>query len=106
MTPWAAARQASPSMGFPRQAYWSGLPFPSPVDLPDPGIEPASAALVGGFFTTEQPGKPGALERHKMSLVGNITVVLTWPPSSAISVTGAGLGSAFKERSALGQRLE
>ena len=44
--------------GFPRQEYWSGLPFPSPGDLPDPGIEPISPALAGGFFTTEPPGKP------------------------------------------------
>ena len=40
------------SMGFPRQEYWSGLPFPSPGHLPDPGIEPVSPALAGGFFTT------------------------------------------------------
>ena len=46
------------SVGFSRQEYWSGLPFPSPGDLPDPGIEPAFAALVGEFFTTEPPGKP------------------------------------------------
>ena len=48
-------------MGFPRQEYWRGLPFPTPGDLPDPGIEPtslASSALAGGFFTTEPPGKP------------------------------------------------
>ena len=45
-------------MGFPRQAYWSGLPFPSPEDLPDPGMELTSPALAGGFFTTEPPGKP------------------------------------------------
>ena len=45
------------SMGFPRQEYWSGLPFPSPGDLPDPGIDPVSPALAGGFFTTEPPGK-------------------------------------------------
>ena len=44
-------------MGFSRQEYWSGLPFPSPRDLPDPGIEPASAALAGGFLTTELPRK-------------------------------------------------
>ena len=44
-TPWTAARQAPLSMGFPRQEYWSGLPFPSPEDLPDPGIEPRSPAL-------------------------------------------------------------
>ena len=45
-------------MGFPRQEYWSGLPFPSPGDLPHPGIEPESPALAGGFFTAEPPGKP------------------------------------------------
>ena len=50
--------RASLSMGFPRQEYWSGLPFPSPGDLPNPGIEPMSHALAGGFFTTELPGKP------------------------------------------------
>ena len=44
--------------GFFRQEYWSGLPFPPPGDLPDPGIEPMSPALTGGFFTTEPPGKP------------------------------------------------
>ena len=43
---------------FPRQEYGSGLPFPSPGDLPDPGIEPSSPALAGGFFTTEPSGKP------------------------------------------------
>ena len=46
------------AMGFPRQEYWSGLPLPSPRDLPDPGIEPMSPALAGGFFATEPPGKP------------------------------------------------
>ena len=46
------------SMGFPSEEYWSGLPFPSPGDLPDPGIETVSAALAGGFFTTEPPGQP------------------------------------------------
>ena len=44
--------------GFPRQECWSGLPFPSPGDLRDPGIESVSPALAGGFFTTEQPRKP------------------------------------------------
>ena len=45
VTPWTVAHQAPPSMGFSRQEYWSGLPFPSPGDLPDPGIEPVSPAL-------------------------------------------------------------
>ena len=60
-TPWNVARQAPLSMGFPRQEYWSGLPFPPPGDLPNPGIEPsslASPALADKFFTTEPPGKP------------------------------------------------
>ena len=54
-TLWTVVRQAPLSMGFSRQEYWSGLPFPSPGDLPDPGLEPASPvspALAGGFFTT------------------------------------------------------
>ena len=46
------------SMGFPRQEYWSGLPFPSPGDLPDPGIKPTSPALGSGFFTAKPPRKP------------------------------------------------
>ena len=45
VTPWTVAYQALPSMGFSRQKYWSGLPFPSPGDLPDPGSEPRSPAL-------------------------------------------------------------
>ena len=57
VTPWTAAHQAPLSIGFSRQENWSGLPFPSPGDLPDPGAEPASPALAGGFFTTEPPGK-------------------------------------------------
>ena len=61
MTPWAVPHQAPLSMGFSRQEYWSGLPFPSLGDLPNPEIEPespASPALAGGFFTTQLPGKP------------------------------------------------
>ena len=60
-TLWTVARQAPLSMGFSRQVYWRGLPFPSPGDLPHPGIEPmslVSLSLAGGFFTTEPPGKP------------------------------------------------
>ena len=50
-TLWTVARQAPLSMGFSRQEYWSGLPFPPPGDLPDPGIEPGSPILADGFFT-------------------------------------------------------
>ena len=49
--PWTVAHQAPLSMGFSRQEYWSGLPFPSPGDLPSPGIKPESPALADGFFT-------------------------------------------------------
>ena len=53
--------QAPLSMGFSRQEYWSGLPFPPPGDRPNPGIGPTSPALSGGFFTAEPPGKPKIL---------------------------------------------
>ena len=65
-TPWMVARQAPLSMEFSRQEYWSRLPFPSPGDLPNPGIEPAfpaSPAMAGRFFITEPPGK--LLQRYK-----------------------------------------
>ena len=56
--PWTVAYQAPPSMGFSRQEYWNGLPFPSPEDLPDPGIEPGSPALQADALPSEPPGKP------------------------------------------------
>ena len=52
-------------MEFSRQEYWSGLPFPSPEDLPDPGIKPMSPTLKNGFFTTEPPEKPITSYRKK-----------------------------------------
>ena len=57
-TPWTVAHQALPPRGFSRQEYWSGLPFLSPGDLPDPGIEPRSPALEADALTSEPPGKP------------------------------------------------
>ena len=57
-TPWTLSYQPPPSMGFSRQEYWSGLPFPSPGDLPDPGIEPASPALQADALPSEPPWKP------------------------------------------------
>ena len=54
-TPWTVAHQAPPSMGFSRQEYWSGLPFPSPGDLPDPGIEPRSPSLQADALTSGPP---------------------------------------------------
>ena len=58
VTLWTADYQALPSMGFSRQEYWSGLPFPSPGDLPNPGIEPRSPALQTDPLPSELPGKP------------------------------------------------
>ena len=71
VTPWTAACQAPLSMGFPRPEYWTGLLFPSPGDLPDPGIKPASSALAGRLFTTEPPGK-SLQESRKGNIQGNI----------------------------------
>ena len=61
VTSWTAARQAPLSKEFSRQEYWSGLPFPSPGNLPNPGIElisPMSPVLAGRFITPEPPGNP------------------------------------------------
>ena len=58
--PWTVACQAPLSMEFPRKEYWSELPFPPPGDPADPGIKPASPALLGRFLTTGPPGKPKA----------------------------------------------
>ena len=68
-TSWTVARQAPLSMGFPRQEYWSGLPFPSPGDLPNPGIEPesvASSALAGELSTCWATGEAGL--EHTLSI--------------------------------------
>ena len=68
-TPWTVAHQAPLSMGFPRQEYWSRLPFPPPGDLPSPGTEPVSPVsltLAGRLFTITQPGK----KPQKYSLIG------------------------------------
>jgi len=61
LTPWTIAHQAPPSMGLSRQKYWSGLPFPSPVDLPNPGIKPGSSALQANSLLLEPPRKPSKL---------------------------------------------
>ena len=57
-TPWTVAHQAPPSVGFSKQEYWSGLLFPSPGDLADPGIEPGSLALQADALLSESPGEP------------------------------------------------
>ena len=66
-TPWIVDNEAPLSIGFSRQVYWSGLPFPIPGGLPHPWVKsecPASPAFAGGFFTTEPPGKPLTLYTH------------------------------------------
>ena len=70
--PWTVAHQAPPSMGFSRQEYWSGLPFPSPGDLPDPGIEPRSPALQVDALTSEPPGKPIEMQKPSSKLARQI----------------------------------
>ena len=64
-TPWTVAYQAPPSMGFSGQEYWSGLPFPSPGDLPDPGIKPWSPAFQADTLTSEPPGKSNCIFTEK-----------------------------------------
>ena len=70
VTPWTVALQAPLSMGFSRQEYWSGLPFPSPGDLPNPGIGPGSPTLQADALPSEPPGSIGV---HKLNLGKYIT---------------------------------
>ena len=68
MLPKTVAHQAPLSMGFSRQEYWSGLPFPSPGDLPDPGIELWSTALQADSLPTETSGKPFTKLEYKKAI--------------------------------------
>ena len=63
--PWIVAYQVPPSMGLFRQEYWSGLPFPSPGDLPNPGIKPGSPTLQADALPSEPPGKVSAIQHRK-----------------------------------------
>ena len=65
--PWSVAHQASLSTGLSRQEYWNGLPFPSPGDLPDPGIEPASHALQADSLPLNHQGKEAFLDTSRVS---------------------------------------
>ena len=69
-TPWTVTYQAPPSMGFSKQEYWSGVPLPSPGDLPDPGIEPGTPALRAEALTSEPPGKPMESETEIIRISG------------------------------------
>ena len=85
--PWTVAYQAPSPMEFSRQEYWSGLPFPSPGHLPDPGIEPGSPALQTDSLPSEPPGKPykaiknivGSIYRHCCCLVAKSCPALCNP---------------------------
>ena len=68
VTQWTVAHRAPPPMGFSRQEYWSGLPFPSAGDLPDPGIEPRSPALQADTLTSEPPGKKPEMDLETVIL--------------------------------------
>ena len=72
MTPWTVAHKAPPSMGFSRQEYWSGFPFPSPGKLPDPGIKPRSPALEADALTSEPPGKPLLSAKRKVKFLSKV----------------------------------
>ena len=75
-TPQTIAYQASPSMGFSRQGYWSGLPFPSPGDLPDPGIKPRSPALQADALPFEPPGKLYIYKTESLCFIAVINTTL------------------------------
>ena len=77
-TPWTVAYQAPSSIGFSRQEYWSGLPFPSPGDLPDPGIELGSPALRADALTSEPPGKPKGSTKKLLELIDKFSKVIEY----------------------------
>ena len=78
VTPWTVACQAPPPMGFSRQEYWSGLPFPSPGDLPDPGIEPTSPTLQVDALTSEPPGNKHRCRSLNKILTNQFFSILSW----------------------------
>ena len=101
--PWTVAHQAPPTMEFPRQEYWSGLPFPSSGDRPHPGMKRKALALLGGFFTTEPPGKPTELNNTGKQLPqwmshpedsGKLSLLHPSPPTSIPRKRRAGQESA------------
>ena len=102
VTPWTIARHAPLSRQFPRQEYWSGLPFSSPGDLPHPRIDPGSPALADGFFTTEPPGKPTFYSNKVyLAIFSPLSVLqqgrkgcLSHPGSPRCSVLGTGRNPA------------
>ena len=91
-----SAHQAPPSLGFSRQEHWSGLPFPSPGDLPDPGIEPRSPELQEDSLPSEKPGKLIIREMQIKTTIRN-HFTLEWPPSKGLQTINAGEGVEKRE---------
>ena len=78
-TPWTVAHQAPLCMGFSgKNEYWSGFPFPSPGDFSDPGIEPTSPALAGGFFIAQPLGKPNSLRPNTKFISPMVMSPIPW----------------------------
>ena len=88
-TPWTVAYQAPPSMGFSRQECWSGLPFPSPGDLPDLGIKPRSPTLQADALLSEPPGKCGSIQLSSLSLVRLFATPWTAVLQASLSITNS-----------------
>ena len=78
MTPWTITNQAGWSLGFSGQEYWNGLQFPSPEDLPNPGIEPGSSTLQADSLTSEPPGKPKHPTVYKSGVCVCVCVYMGW----------------------------
>ena len=78
VSPWTVARKIPLSMGFPRQGYWNGLPFPSPEHLPDPGIEPWSPALQADSLPTEPPVMVLLIISKTLQLLQGVSVALNF----------------------------
>ena len=110
VTPWSVACQTPPSIGFSRQEYWNGLPFPSPGDLPNPGIELGSPPLQADSLTSEPPGKSGKNPYSKHDLILNhfsgvqllvtlwtVAHELLWPWNSSGNNTGVGCHALLQE---------
>ena len=97
-SPWTVAQKAPLSMGFPRQKYWSGLPFPSAGDFSDPGMEPSSLAspeLAGGFFTTSTK----AHYYYNIPLIGLLPTYVSWPSIIHLKVIRTSHFPSFKSSS-------
>ena len=107
MTPWTVAHQASLSMEFSKQEYWSGLPFLFPGDLPNPGMEAGSPELQGDSLPSEPPGKTSLYlgqkkERKNVKLLSRVQLFMTsWtaagqvPPSMGFLKQYSGIGCHF-----------